>query len=135
MTKLHARVGCCPAAVAEYQTAYDHGCPATVAGYQKLHVCACCCPAASAVSQTAYKRSAVTCSGRIPNCMHASAVALLQWQNAKLHMLMAALLQWQDTKNYMYAHDADLLQRQFLKQHTSALQSLAVVGYFLIHEH
>jgi hypothetical protein len=35
VTKLHARVGCCPAAVAEYQTAYDHGCPATVAGYQK----------------------------------------------------------------------------------------------------
>jgi hypothetical protein len=43
----------------------------------KLHVCARCCPAALAVSQTAYKRSAVTCSGRIPNCMHVAAVALL----------------------------------------------------------
>jgi hypothetical protein len=52
--------------------------------------------------------------------MHASAVALLQWQNTKLHMLMAALLQWQDTKNCMYAHAAALLQRQFLNQHTSA---------------
>jgi hypothetical protein len=40
---------------------------------------------AVAVSQTAYKRSVVTCSGRIPNCMHAAAVALLQWQDTKLH--------------------------------------------------
>jgi hypothetical protein len=29
----------------------------------------------------------------------------------------------------MYAHAAALLQRQFLKLHTSALQSLAVAGY------
>jgi hypothetical protein len=30
-TKLHARGGCCPAAVAEYQTACARGCPAAVA--------------------------------------------------------------------------------------------------------
>jgi hypothetical protein len=41
--------------------------------------------AAVAFSQTAYKRYAVTCSGRIPNCMHAAAIALLQWQDTKLH--------------------------------------------------
>jgi hypothetical protein len=64
----------------------------------KLHVCARCCPAAAAVSQTAYKRSGVTCRGRIPNCMHAAAVALLQWQDTKLHARMAALLQWQVLK-------------------------------------
>jgi hypothetical protein len=45
-TKLHARGGCCPAAVAGYQTA--------------------------------------TCSGRIPNYMHAPAVDLLQRQDTKL---------------------------------------------------
>jgi hypothetical protein len=56
------------------------------------------CPAAVAVSQTAYKRSAVTCSGRIPNCIHAVAVALLQWQDTKLHARMAALLHWQVVK-------------------------------------
>jgi hypothetical protein len=27
--------------------------------------------------------------------MHAAAVALLQWQDTKLHVRMAALLQWQ----------------------------------------
>jgi hypothetical protein len=42
------------------------------------------CPAALAGSQTAYKCSAVTCSGRIPNCMHTAAVDLLQWQDTKL---------------------------------------------------
>jgi hypothetical protein len=47
------------------------------------------CPAAVAVSQTAYKRSAVTCSGRIPNCMHTAAVALLQWQDTKLPLAVA----------------------------------------------
>jgi hypothetical protein len=79
-SKLHARGGCCPVAVAGYQTA--------------------------------------TCSGRIPNCMHAAAVALLQWQDTKLPLAVAGYqtacmrrllpccsgripnchLQWQDTK-------------------------------------
>jgi hypothetical protein len=63
----------------------------------KLHVCARCCPAAAAVSQTAYKHSAVTCSGRIPNCMLAAAVDLLQWQDTKLQW-QDTKLQWQDTK-------------------------------------
>jgi hypothetical protein len=47
---------------------------------------------------TAYKPSAVTCSGRIPNCMHAAAVALLQWQDTKLHARVTALLQCQVIK-------------------------------------
>jgi hypothetical protein len=66
----------------------------------KLHACVRCCPAAAAGSQTAYKRSAVTCSGRIPNCMHAAVFDLLQlqWQVFKLHPRMAALLQWQVLK-------------------------------------
>jgi hypothetical protein len=33
-TKLHARGGCCLAAVARYQTACARGCPAAVSGYQ-----------------------------------------------------------------------------------------------------
>jgi hypothetical protein len=33
-TKLHARGGCCPAAVAGYQTACARGCPAAVSGSQ-----------------------------------------------------------------------------------------------------
>jgi hypothetical protein len=33
-TKLHARGGCCPAAVAGYQTACARDCPAVVSGYQ-----------------------------------------------------------------------------------------------------
>jgi hypothetical protein len=61
-------------------------------------VCARHCPAAAAVSQTAC--SAVICSGRIPNCMHVAAVALLQWQNTKLHARVAALLQWQVSKRH-----------------------------------
>jgi hypothetical protein len=56
----------------------------------------------------------------IPNCMHAAAVALLQWQDTKLPLAVAgyqtactrrlaavALLQWQDTK--LHARVAALL--------------------------
>jgi hypothetical protein len=63
------------------------------------------------VSQTANKRSEVTCSGRIPKCMHAAAFALLQWKVTKLPLAVAGyqtacmhaaaagdMLQWQDTK-------------------------------------
>jgi hypothetical protein len=68
-------------AVAGYQTA--------VAGYQT----------AVAGYQTACTRRRLLpcCSGKIPNCMHAAAaaVALLQWQDTKLHARLAALLQWQ----------------------------------------
>jgi hypothetical protein len=52
--------------------------------FLKLHGCASRCTAAAAASQTEYKCYAVTSSGRIPNCMHAAAVALLQWQVIKL---------------------------------------------------
>jgi hypothetical protein len=48
----------------------------------KQHVCARRCPAVAAVSQNTYQHSAVTCSGRIPNCMRGA--ALLQWQVLKL---------------------------------------------------
>jgi MarR-like DNA-binding transcriptional regulator SgrR of sgrS sRNA len=62
----------------------------------KLHACGGCCPAAVAGYQTACMRRLLTCcSSRIPNCMHAAAVALLQWQDTKLHARMDALLQWQ----------------------------------------
>jgi hypothetical protein len=97
----------------------------------KLHVCSHC--AAAAVSQTAYKRSAVTCRGRIPNCMHVAAVALLQCScripncmHARLvtccssripncmHAAAVALLQWQDTKQH--ARMDALLQWQVLNR-------------------
>jgi hypothetical protein len=41
----------------------------------------------------------VLCSGRIPNCMHAVAVALLQWQDTKLHARMAAVKDEQTCNN------------------------------------
>jgi hypothetical protein len=54
-----------------------------------MHTLLPCC--SGSFSQTEYKRSAVTCSGRIPNCRHARAAALPTWQDTKLH----ALQQWQ----------------------------------------
>jgi hypothetical protein len=115
--KLHVYTRCCPAAAAVSQTAYKRsavqltrlpaygriisrrymGAAQLHRQVLKLHVYTRCCPAAAAVSQTAYKRSAVTCSGRIPNCMHAAAVDLLQWQDTKLQW-QDTKLQWQDTK-------------------------------------
>jgi hypothetical protein len=42
------------------------------------------------------------CSGSFSNCMHAAAVALLQWQNTKLPARVGALLQWQVLKTLKY---------------------------------
>jgi hypothetical protein len=75
----------------------------------KLHVCARCCPAAVTCSGRIpncmrTRRLLTCCSGRISNCTHAAAVDLLQWQDTKLQwqdtklQWQDTILQWQDTK-------------------------------------
>jgi hypothetical protein len=97
------------------QTAYK--CSAVIcaalAGYQTAWVITslpCCSRCFSNCIQVLF--SHLQCSGRIPNCMYAVAVALLQCSGR--------------IPNCMGDHVAALLQPVFLKLHSSPLQSFAV---------
>jgi hypothetical protein len=74
---------------------YAHDVAVLQRQFLKLHTSALQSLAVAGYQTACTWRLLTCCSGRIPNCMHAAAVALLQWQDNKLHARMAALLQWQ----------------------------------------
>jgi hypothetical protein len=82
---------------------YTHAVALLQRQFLKLHTSALQSLAVAGYQTACTRRLLTCCSGRIPNCsgritncMHAAAaVALLQWQDTKLHARMAALLQWQ----------------------------------------